>query len=96
MREYETRQLVVIEENLRAEAPELVALFDPVAEPVAAGGGAALRWLAAVLLLLGLALRRPVRAPGVPACGSRPLGATSGTGSDWPGSPRPRSWDDEM
>lgn len=57
MREHERRELLVIEQNLLAEAPELAELFARLAEPRRSGGGRrALRWLAAILLLLGVVL----------------------------------------
>jgi hypothetical protein len=57
MREHERRELLVIEQNLRAEAPELEELFARLAEPRWIGRGRrTLRWLAAILLLLGLVL----------------------------------------
>ena len=49
MKDRERRELVVIERELRAEAPELVALFDP---PVRRRGLRTALWLAGVLLPL--------------------------------------------
>lgn len=56
MREHERRALLVIEQNLLAEAPELAELFDRLAEPRRNVHRKALRLLAAILLLLGVVL----------------------------------------
>jgi hypothetical protein len=57
MREHERRVLLVIEQNLLAEAPELAELFDRLAEPRRnVHARKALRLLAASLLLLGVVL----------------------------------------
>ena len=57
MREHERRALLVIEQNLLAEAPELAELFDRLAEPRrSVHARKALRLLAAILLLLGVVL----------------------------------------
>ena len=57
MREHERRALLVIEQNLLAEAPELSELFDRLAEPRGnVHARKALRLLAAILLLLGVVL----------------------------------------
>jgi hypothetical protein len=57
MREDERRELHVIEQNLRTEAPELAELFTTFAEPRwSRNGRRMLRWLAATLLLLGVVL----------------------------------------
>ena len=57
MREHERRALLVIEQNLLAEAPELSELFDRFAEPRGnVHARKALRLLAAILLLLGVVL----------------------------------------
>lgn len=54
MREYERRELHVIEQNLLAEVRELAELFARLAEPRWIGGSRrTMRWLAAILLLLG-------------------------------------------
>jgi hypothetical protein len=57
MREHERRELLVIEQNLLAEAPELAELFARLAAPCwSERRRRALRWLAAILLLLGVVL----------------------------------------
>jgi hypothetical protein len=56
MREHERRALLVIEQNLLAEAPELAEKFDRLAEPRRNVHRKALRLLAAILLLLGVVL----------------------------------------
>jgi hypothetical protein len=57
MREHEQRELLVIEENLVAEAPELAELFDALDMTRQSSRlTRALRWLAVALLFLDLAL----------------------------------------
>jgi Protein of unknown function (DUF3040) len=57
MREHERRELHVIEQNLLAEAPELAEQFASLAEYRRSGRGRrTVRWLAAILLLLGVVL----------------------------------------
>jgi hypothetical protein len=57
MSEHERRALLVIEQNLLAEAPELADLFDRLAEPRPnKHGRTVLRVLAGILLLLGVVL----------------------------------------
>jgi hypothetical protein len=57
MREHEQRELLVIEENLVAEAPKLAELFDELDMARQSSRLArTLRWLAVALLFLGLAL----------------------------------------
>lgn len=61
MRDHERRELQVIEEELRAQAPELAALFDP---PATSRGPRPRLVLAAGLLLLGLLLGDPTASLG--------------------------------
>jgi hypothetical protein len=71
MREHERRELLVIEQNLRAEAPELEELFARLAEPrwpTAYAGGPSC-----------VAARRSVN-----VSGSRSRSLTSGPGELWP------------
>jgi hypothetical protein len=57
MREHERRALLVIEQNLLAEAPELAELFGRLAEPRRnVRARKVLLLLAAILLLLGVVL----------------------------------------
>lgn len=57
MRDHERRELLVIEENLLAEAPELAARFDGLAEAPRIGRRRRVAWwLAVALLLLGVLL----------------------------------------
>lgn len=57
MREHERQELLVIEQHLLAEAPELAELSARLAEPRRSRHGRrTLRWLAAILLLLGVVL----------------------------------------
>jgi hypothetical protein len=57
MRAHERRELHVIEQNLLADAPELAEQFASLAESRRSGWGRrTVRWLAAILLLLGVVL----------------------------------------
>jgi hypothetical protein len=57
MEDRERRELLVIEENLVAEAPELAELFDGLEAARRSGWGRrAIGWLAVALLLLGAVL----------------------------------------